>query len=265
MRDLPNDGAAEMPPGKALRRDTWVRRLVRSILPCLWTSLFKGTLVLVVAALIPTFIVGGALLVMRTVDPPGSALILAHHLSGASVDQRWVPLREISPNLVRAVIASEDNQFCRHNGVDLRELEVVLEQLELAGEDGTRGGSTITMQVAKNMFLWSARSYIRKAIELPIAYGTEKLWTKRRIMEVYLNIAEWGPGVFGAEAAARHHFRKPASRLTEREAALLAVALPNPGLRVPSRPTQHVLKVAGVVERRARLVGPRAGCVLYSN
>jgi monofunctional biosynthetic peptidoglycan transglycosylase len=264
MRDTLDDNGAVAQPGQARRAAGWPRRLVRAILPCLWTALFKGSLVLVVAALVPALLVGGALLAMRTIDPPGSALMLAHRLSGGQVDQRWVPLSEISPNLVRAVIASEDNQFCRHHGVDLRELEVVLEQLDAAGEEGTRGGSTVTMQVAKNLFLWSARSYVRKAIEIPLAYGMEQIWTKHRIMEVYLNIAEWGPGVFGAEAAARYHFNKPASRLTEREAALLAVALPNPGLRVPSSPTQRVLRVASLVERRARLVGPRAGCVLDS-
>ncbi len=261
MRDTLEPGQAAEGSGAGTRPSVG-GRLARAILPCLWTALFKGSLVLMALVVVPCLVLAGVLGVLREVDPPGSALILGQRLVGTPVDQRWVPLGSISPNLVRAVIASEDNQFCRHHGVDLRELEAVIEQLEINGEEPGRGGSTITMQVAKNMFLWNSRSYVRKAIEIPIAYAIEAIWTKGRILEVYLNIAEWGPGVFGAEAAAQHHFRKPASRLTEREAALLAVALPNPMLRVASRPSPHMLKVAAVVERRARLVGPRVGCVL---
>ena len=235
-------------------------RLVRNIVPCLWSALLRGTIVLVLALGVPAVAVAGLLAYWRDADPPGSTLIWSQRLAGTTIDQRWVPLARVSPHLVRAVIASEDNQFCRHNGIDLREIEAVLEKAEM-GEEPSRGGSTITMQVAKNLFLWSARSYARKALELPLALALEEMWPKDRIMEVYLNIAEWGPGVFGIEAAAQHHFRKPASRLTEREAALLAVALPNPALRVPSRPSPHVLKVASIVERRARLLGNRADCV----
>lgn len=211
---------------------------------------------------VPALVVIGLLAVLREVDPPGSSLIWSQKVAGTSIDQRWMPLSSISPHLIRAVIASEDNQFCRHNGVDLKELEAVIEQVEAFGEDGVRGGSTITMQVAKNLFLWNSRSVVRKAIEIPIAYAMDAMWPKERIMEVYLNIAEWGPGVFGAEAAAQYYFRKSALRLTEREAALLAVALPNPFVRAPNRANPRVQKVAAVVERRARLVGPRASCVL---
>ena len=237
-------------------------RLARSILPCLWSALFNGTIVLVLAATALTILAAIPIAVVRHVDPPGSMLMLAQSLGSQQIDQRWVPLSRISPNLVRAVIASEDNQFCSHNGVDLRELEAVLEKVEQNGEGSVRGGSTITMQVAKNLFLWKSRSVLRKAIEIPLALGLELMWPKERIMEVYLNIAEWGPGVFGAEAAAQYHFRKPASRLTEREAALLAVALPNPFVRVPTRPNATVIKVSTVVERRAKVLGSRAACVV---
>jgi monofunctional biosynthetic peptidoglycan transglycosylase len=248
--------AAAMPPGP---RHSVAGRLASSILPCLRTTLVTGSLVLIIALGIPCLVAAAVLFVLRDVNPPGSSLILAQRLSGKTVDQRWVPLQQVSPLLVRAVIASEDNQFCRHHGVDLKELEAVIEA-ETVGDGASRGGSTITMQVAKNLFLWSSRSYVRKGIEIPLALGIEAIWPKSRIIEVYLNIAEWGPGIFGAEAAAQHYFRKPASRLTEREATLLAVALPNPVLRTPSRPSQHMLKVAGVVERRARLLGTRAAC-----
>lgn len=237
------------------------RRLVASIRPCLRTSLVSGTLGLVLAALGLSLIAAAAILTFRHVDPPGSMLIWSHQSEGRAVDQRWVPLDRISPHLVRAVIMSEDNQFCRHHGVDVRELLTLLERAETI-DDISRGGSTISMQVAKNLFLWSGKSYVRKAIELPLTLGMELVWPKHRIMEVYLNIAEWGPGVFGAEAAAQHHFRKPASRLTAREAALLAASLPNPITRVASRPSETVRRVAGVVEQRMKSMGTRAGCVL---
>ena len=248
--------------GREAAHRTVGRRLLHGVLPCLRTSLVSGTVVLAFVLGIPALLLAGALFVMREVDPPGSSYIFSQRLAGVPVDQRWVPLDRISPHLIRAVISSEDNQFCRHRGVDVRELEAVLEQAEMSGDDVQRGGSTITMQVAKNLFLWNSRTYLRKASEIPLANGIEAAWPKGRIMEVYLNIAEWGPGIFGAEAASQHHFRKPASRLTEREAALLAVALPNPNTRVPSRPGPHMLKVAGVVERRARVAGTRAACAV---
>ncbi len=254
-------------PATSLRRTNGARRsvgarLAASILPCLRTSLISGSGLLIVVLGVPALIVAGLVFVLRSVDPPGSTLIWNQQLAGTAIDRRWVPLSAISPNLVRAVIASEDNQFCFHSGVDLKELEAVMEQAETTGEEVSRGGSTITMQVAKNLFLWNSRSYVRKAIEIPIAYGIDAMWPKARVMEVYLNIAEWGPGIFGAEAAAQRYFRKSARNLTEREAALLAVALPNPGVRVPSQPSQRMLRVASVVERRARLVGNRAACAL---
>ena len=203
-----------------------------------------------------------AVLVFRTVDPPGSMVMASRQAAGQRVEQRWIPLQRVSPALVRAVIISEDNQFCRHWGIDVRELTAAIERSERIGEDGLRGASTISMQVAKNLFLWSDRSYLRKVLEVPMTLLIELAWSKRRIMEVYLNIAEMGPGVFGAEAAARHHFSKSASALSEREATLIAVSLPNPALRVASRPSSHLLRVAGIIERRAKSIGARADCVL---
>lgn len=265
MRDPvagPRDGAhRSTEAARTPDPDGWRARLRADLRPCLRTTFVSGTLVLAVLIAIPTVLVASALIIFRHTDPPGSMLMATQRLSGQRIDQRWVALPRISPALVRAVIASEDGQFCRHDGIDRSELAAVIEQVE-GGDDPTRGGSTITMQVAKNMFLWNSRSIARKALEIPIALAIERLWSKERIMEVYLNIAEWGQGVFGAEAAAQLYFRKPASRLTEREAALLAAALPNPLLRVPTRPNQHMLKVAGVIESRARIAGPRSACVL---
>lgn len=200
-----------------------------------------------------------AILAFRFVDPPTSALMLIHRLSGDKVVRNWVPLRYISPHLVRAVIASEDGRFCRHFGVDIREIGAAIER----ARDGVpRGASTISMQVAKNMFLWPAKSYVRKAIELPLTVAIELVWPKWRIAEVYLNSAEWGPGIFGAEAAARYHFAKPASRLTEREAALLAVALPNPITRDAGDPGPGTARLATIIQARVRKSPQMAACVV---
>ncbi len=121
----------------------------------------------------------------RWVDPPASTLMLGQQLTGTEIEQRWVPIERISPHLVQAVILSEDGGFCRHRGVDWPALEEAIES--------SRGGSTITMQVVKNLFLWPPRSYIRKALEIVLAYVVEAVWPKERVLEIYLNIAEWGP------------------------------------------------------------------------
>lgn len=167
--------------------------------------------------------------------PPVSTLMLARWATLRPFERIPVPLEAIAPSLPTAVIASEDARFCAHAGVDWGALREVIED---ADDDGpSRGASTIGMQTAKNLFLWPGRSYVRKALELPIALYLDLVWGKRRVMEVYLNLAEWGEGVFGAEAAARRYFGKSARALTRGEAALLAAALPNPMLRNPSRPS----------------------------
>jgi monofunctional biosynthetic peptidoglycan transglycosylase len=201
------------------------------------------------------------LLLLRFADPPGSTLMLGRRLAGTEIAQHWVPLEAVSPALIRAVIASEDGRFCRHRGVDVAELDAAIEKAERTGDPVVRGASTITMQVAKNLFLWPGRSTLRKGLEILMALAIEQVWSKQRILEVYLNLAEWGPGVFGIEAAARHHFARPAHRLGEREAALLAVALPNPHERTAGRPGPGMVRLAGVIEARARLIGPRIDCI----
>lgn len=207
------------------------------------------------AAVVLVIVVSLLLLVVlyRWIDPPTSTLMLGQRLTGTEVEQTWVPLQRISPNLVHAVILSEDGSFCRHRGVDWPALEEAIES--------ARGGSTITMQVVKNLFLWPSRSYVRKAIEIGLAYLVEALWSKRRILEIYLNIAEWGPGVFGAEAAARNHFGKSAAGLTAQEAALLAVALPNPIERQAGEPGRQTRRLAANLLVRMRAVRTTMGCV----
>ena len=190
---------------------------------------------------------------------PISTLMLADLALLKGYDRRWVALEDISPNLVRSVMMSEDGQFCRHAGVDWGEMKAVVQEA-LEGET-TRGASTIPMQTAKNLFLWNGRSFVRKALELPLAIAADFIWSKHRLMEIYLNIAEWGPGIYGAEAAARHHFGVSAGDLSRRQAALLAVALPNPITRVASKPGRGMQRLAGVVERRARGSGDYITCI----
>jgi monofunctional biosynthetic peptidoglycan transglycosylase len=167
--------------------------------------------------------------------PPVSTLMVGRWLSGRAVERSYVRLADISPYLPAAVIASEDARFCRHRGVDWGVLREVIDEADDGGP--SRGASTIPMQVAKNLFLWPSRSYLRKGLELPVALYIDLIWPKRRMMEIYLNVVEWGEGVFGAEAAARTHFGKSARDLTRREAALLATSLPNPLARDPARPS----------------------------
>lgn len=196
----------------------------------------------------------------RFVNPPASMLMLQQWVFGQKIVNTWVPIERMSPNIVRAVIASEDGRFCEHNGVDFEALKGAVAD---AGNGGTRGASTISMQVVKNLFLWSSRSYVRKAVEMPLTLVMEMLWPKRRIMEVYLNIAEWGPGIFGIEAASQFRFHKPASSLSAGEASRLAVALPNPRVRNPAKPGPGMQRLARVVQMRMRLApAGRTTCVL---
>jgi monofunctional glycosyltransferase len=241
-------------------------RLRSQLLPCARLALVQGTRALVLAALAAIAAVSLGLLLLRFIDPPTSALMFTQSLYGQQIDNRWVPLARVSPNLVRAVILSEDNKFCSHFGIDMGEMRAALSKAGREGEDALRGASTISQQVAKNMALWPGRSALRKVLELGVTLPMEVLWPKARIMEIYLNIAEWGPGIFGAEAASQYHFSKPASRLTQKEAALLAVALPNPFDRVAGKPGQGTKRLASTIEGRmaAASGSSRFDCVLRS-
>jgi monofunctional biosynthetic peptidoglycan transglycosylase len=157
-----------------------------------------------------------------------------------SITKDWVPLSQISPNLVLAVIASEDNNFESHIGVDFKAIEKA-QKLNKKGKK-MRGASTISQQTAKNAFLWPARTYIRKGLELYFTGLIELLWGKKRIMEVYLNIIEMGDGIYGAEAASQLYFHKPAKNLTRDEAAAIAAVLPNPRRWRPDKPTAYVAR-----------------------
>jgi monofunctional biosynthetic peptidoglycan transglycosylase len=182
---------------------------------------------------------------------PVSALMAWRYLTGAPVSRQWIDFSAISPALPRSVVAAEDAKFCSHHGIDWDALRDVIDD----ADDGevTRGGSTITQQVAKNLFLWPGRSVVRKALELPLALWIDLVLSKQRILELYLNIAELGPsGQFGAEAGSAYAFGRPASALGPREAALLAAILPNPVRRSARNPGPGVRRLAGTYMARAQ-------------
>ncbi len=233
--------ARDLPLAKPPRRTRWFRRIA-TLLTVTPVVLFFVTLTLA--------------LVYSLLNPP-STLMLGRWLTGQPVTRDAVPLSEISPVLVHAVLAAEDQRFCLHHGVDWGALRDVVED-----EEGpTRGASTITMQTVKNVFLWSDRSYIRKGLEIPLALLADTIWGKRRTLEIYLNIAEWGDGVFGVEAASNHWFHKRAKDLSRSEAALLVAILPNPILRSASRPSRGVKKRAGVIQSRMGGMAGLMDCV----
>jgi monofunctional biosynthetic peptidoglycan transglycosylase len=182
----------------------------------------------------------GAILALRWVEPPFTAVMLLQPGPVGDLKHRWVPRAEIAGSAARAVIAAEDQRFVEHHGIDFNSLNQAL--ADYREGEGLRGASTITQQVAKNLFLWQGRSVVRKALEAWFAVLIESLWTKERILEVYLNVAEFGPGIFGVEAAAREHFDLSAAALSVAEAALLAAVLPNPTRLDASRPSTYVLE-----------------------
>ena len=197
--------------------------------------------------------------VLDTVAPPISTLMLGRLLDGKGYTRDYVRLGAIAPVAVGSVIASEDAQFCRNKGVDWDALHAVIEE---ADEDGpSRGASTITMQTAKNLFLWPGRSKIRKGLEIGVALMLGTLWSKPHTIEVYLNIAEWGEGTFGIEAAARRYFHKSAADLDAHEAALLATSLPNPIKRDAAHPRPFQRRLAANLMARTRGSAEWLDCV----
>ena len=199
------------------------------------------------------------LLIYRFLPVPITPLMVIRLVEGEGLHKEWVPLEAIAPALPQAVVAAEDNRFCAHSGFDWQELGGQIDAL-LAGEPA-RGASTITMQTAKNLFLWPGRDLVRKALEAWLTPQIELLWPKRRIVEVYLNIAEFGSGIYGAEAAARAYFATPASELSAREAALLAGILPNPRAWAPNRPTAYLRDRARTIRTRIDQLGPMLDCL----
>jgi monofunctional biosynthetic peptidoglycan transglycosylase len=194
-----------------------------------------------------------AVMAYRFIAPPATPLMMIRLVQGKGLDYRWRPIERVSPALVQSLVAAEDARFCVHRGFDIEAI-----QKAMASNDHhpgrVRGGSTISQQTAKNVFLWPDRSYVRKGFEAYFTVLIETLWGKRRIMEMYLNVAEWGPGVYGAQAASQKWFHKDASDLSRPEAAALAAILPSPLKWRAAAPGPYV-------KRRSRRIGAASGTV----
>ena len=200
------------------------------------------------------FMIGSIVLVAlyRVVPPPGTPLMLLRLVQGYGIDKSWRPLDEISPHLIRAVMAGEDTRFCRHRGFDWGAIVTAWDRYQ-SGHGRLLGASTISMQTAKNVFLWPGRDWLRKGFEAWFTALIELAWGKRRIMEIYVNVVEWGPGIYGAEIAARYYFRKSADALNPEEAVRLAAALPDPLGWSPRRPGRRLLARSAAI--RGNLLG----------
>lgn len=212
--------------------------------------------------LLLAFVAGSVALVLlfRFIDPPTSAMMIERRIEAAiardasfTLRQQWVDAKGIAPALAIAVVAAEDQKFPLHHGFDFESIEAALERNAKGGR--VHGASTISQQVAKNLFLWSGRSWVRKGLEAWFTVLIEATWPKRRILEAYLNVAEFGDGIYGAEAASRAFFGKPAAALGEHEAALLAAVLPNPRALHAARPSPYVRERAAWIARQSRQLG----------
>lgn len=191
--------------------------------------------------------------------PPGTPLMILRLFEGEGIDKQWMPLEQISPNLRNAVIAGEDNLFCSHGGFDIASLRDAWAERQAGGR--SRGASTLSMQLAKNLYLWPGGGFLRKGVEAYFTLYIEAILSKQRILELYLNVAEWGPGIYGAEAGARAHFGKAAADLSAREGALMAAVLPNPRRWSAGRPSDYINRRAATLQTRVRQLGPLLDCV----
>lgn len=220
----PVDAAAPSRPKSALRRIAW------------WAIKAAG---IGISAFL--FLSSAGIMLYRYVNPPLTPLMLLRNFEGqGDLHKAWRSLDEISPEFLLSVVAAEDQLFFTHRGFDVKQIQAAIESHLEGGS--LRGGSTISQQVAKNVFLWPSRSWIRKGLEVWFTLGIEYCWSKDRILEVYVNVAEMGDGVYGVEAAAQHYYHKPARDLTREEGALLAAILPAPRDRSPVHPTPYLLQ-----------------------
>ena len=218
-----------------------------------WARLRRWALRIVAAVVAVSLIV---IAVFGLIRPPTTPYILAEAWREGGVDRQWVRIEEVAPVMARSVVAAEDANFCLHWGFDMGAIR------EAVADGRTRGASTLTQQTAKNVFLWHGRSWPRKALEALITPAVELLWSKRRIVEVYLNVAEFDRGVFGVEAAAQHYFGVSSANLTPRQAARLAAILPDPKGRSAANPSSFVRNRAAAIRDGAETIrrDGRAAC-----
>jgi monofunctional glycosyltransferase len=198
-------------------------------------------------------------LIFAVIPLPITPLMVIRAIDGVPITKSWVAIDEMAVALQRSVIVAEDATFCVHHGFETEALRKAWDSYQRGGR--LRGGSTITMQTAKNVYLWPDRTFVRKGLEAWLTVYLETLWTKRRTLEVYLNVAEWGPGIYGAQAAARHHFNKNAADLSDHEAALLAAVLPSPRRWSASKPGPYVRTRAETIQYRAARIGDGDDCL----
>lgn len=233
---------------KPAARNAPEKRRIRPFRWLVWTGIKLGAIVAGVMLIV--------VLVYAGLNPPTTHTIWSEQRRLGAVDRVWVDVDNVAPVMLRSVVAAEDANFCAHWGFDMAAIRAAIES------GAARGGSTISQQVVKNVYLWQERSYLRKAIEAVMTPMVEALWSKRRILEVYLNVAEFDEGVFGVEAAARHYFGVGPEKLSARQAALLAAALPNPKKRNPARPTAYLQKRAKAIASGAATIEAdgRAAC-----
>jgi monofunctional glycosyltransferase len=218
--------------------------------------ILRAVALLVIAAMLLPYL----LVPLYRVFDPVSTPMLWRWIRGAPVERTFVPMERIAPVVAKSVIASEDAKFCNHRGIDWGELKAAINEADELGE--ARGASTITQQTVKNLLLWNGRSFVRKAMEFPLAMWMDLVLPKRRIMEIYLNIAEWGPGgQFGVEAGAKRAFGKSARDVTPAEAAVLVAVLPNPIRRNAQRPGPGVRRIAARIQGRTASAGELDACV----
>lgn len=217
-----------------------------------YTTFRIGTIIIRIVVLV-ILVPGLVILLFRWAPLPSSAFMIRQRLSGATVDYRWISLEHISPYAALAVIASEDQNFFNHWGIDFKAIADAMK--DNRHRSRPRGASTISQQVAKNLFLWPDSTYLRKGLEIYFTGLIELIWSKERILEVYLNIAEMGPGIFGHEAAARRFFYKSAALLNRREAATLAAVLPNPKRMSAARPSTYLVRRSLQIMNQMELLG----------
>ncbi len=225
-------------------------------------SLFARLLVLLIKLIAAAVVASLALVLLyRFVPVPLTWPMARDYIQGRHVERQWVALADINPAVARAAIGAEDGRFCEHRGFDFDAMEAAAAKNAAGGK--LRGGSTISQQTAKNAFLWPGRSYLRKGLEAYFTVLIEAIWGKPRIMEVYLNIAEMGQGVYGVEAAAQHYFHVPASRLNPQQASRIAAILPLPEKRNAAAPGRYIRRYANRIQKRIGVVerGEIDGCI----
>ena len=208
--------------------------------------------------LLALFILPYFLVLIYAVVPPISIPVISSFITFNNVKWSWVSADSITDNFYRAAISAEDQKFCIHNGVDWKSLSTVINRVSKAG-DYSYGGSTINMQITKNLFLWPLPKVIRKPLEIPLALWADLVWSKKRSLQIYANIAQFGDGIYGVEAASKAFFMKPASALTTQEASLLAAILPNPEGRNPAKPKPYVSYYAAKI--RGQMYKIDASCL----